>query len=282
MEISTINLRLREQFRWLAKSVDLIDSRPLARPAGLLSAAAGAYTGPDVTARRLGIQFEQLVRYYLENIAQVSDIETNIPIREDKITLGEADLLFRFQRQWWHLELALKFYLREVETEGLAGYYGPNRKDRFDIKWRHMVEHQSQIFSKASAQPLLEQRGVSCLKAGLLVKGWLFQHPNDQRTTYPEPINPHHARGWWIHQSELRDWLRSQPSTARFMLVEKPLWLYPAARVPSPCLNAAQVINRLRGRYTAVQIWVVLGEGWSRQLLSRGYVVGDDWGRDEA
>ncbi len=234
----------------------------------------------DVSARRLGLQFEQLVRIGLRLNPQITDIESNIPIRSGKVTVGEADLLLRLGDAWWHLELALKFYLREIGTEGLKGYYGPNRKDRFDIKWQHMLAHQTQIFSQPAAQSLLQSRGIERLYKACLIKGWVFQHPNDPRSTYPDPINPHHAGGWWVRQTELNTWLNTHPSSARFMIVEKPYWLYPPGRITGRALSKNQLERELVKRQGAVQIWVVIGESYSRQVLSRGYVVQDLWGMD--
>lgn len=253
---------------------------PLELPEGLLNCDARSEPSADISARRLGIQFEQLVKIGLRTNPQVIDIESNIPIRDGKITVGEADLLLRFGDAWWHLELALKFYLREIGTEGLQGYYGPNRKDRFDIKWQHMLAHQTQIFSQPAAQSLLESRGIEQLNSACLIKGWVFQHPNDPRNSYPDPISPHHARGWWVRQSELNAWLGTHPAAARFMIVEKPFWLYPPSRITGRALQRDQLEGELIKRQGAVQVWVVIGEGYSRQVLSRGYVVHDLWGLD--
>ena len=249
-------------------------------PEGLLSYPGTEEPTADISARRLGLQFEQLVRIGLSINPQVTDIASNIPIRDGKLTVGEADLLLRYGGVWWHLELALKFYLREIDTEGLQGYYGPNRKDRFDLKWQHMLTHQTKIFSQPAAQGLLHARGIEQLNRACLIKGWVFQHPNDLRNTYPDPISPHHARGWWVHQAELNVWLKTHPANARFIIVEKPFWLYPPGRIKGRALDRSSLERELAKRHSAVQIWVVIGEGYSRQMLSRGYVVHDLWGLD--
>lgn len=263
---------------WLRRSPNLIDTESLALPEGLFTATDSALLSGDITARRLGLQFEQLVKIGLKNNPQVTDIESNIAVRSSGVTVGEADLLFRLNSHWWHVELALKFYLRELNTEGLAAYYGPNRKDRFDQKWQHMLEHQSQLLGRPEAADLRASRGINEISRAILIKGWLFQHPNDHRQTAPSLINPMHPRGWWVYQRELASWLCEQPANARFMLVEKPYWLYPPARVQDVSMNRRRLLAQVVQRQSAVQIWVVLGESYSRQLLSRGYVVPDSWG----
>lgn len=275
------NLRLAQQLEWLRRAPNLIDTKSLALPEELFTATDSPLLGGDITARRLGLQFEQLVKFGLRSNPQVTDIESNIPVRSSGKTVGEADLLFRFNAQWWHVELALKFYLRELNTEGLAAYYGPNRKDRFDQKWQYMLEHQSQLLARPEAAGLRAARGINQISRAILIKGWLFQHPNDRREIAPSPINPLHPRGWWLHQRELAGWLSGQPATARFMLVEKPYWLYPPARIQGASMDRRRLLAQVERRQSAVQIWVVLGEGYSRQLLSRGYVVPDNWGLDE-
>jgi hypothetical protein len=276
-----INLRLAEQLKWLAESPDLIKCPDLALPAGLFTASKPTLESTDISARRLGLQFEQLVKLSLRLNSEVTDLKSNIPIRDGKITVGEADLLFRHRSVWWHLELALKFYLREMQTEGLGGYYGPNRRDRFDLKWQHMLKHQCTIFSHPAAQSIRDELGIERLNRAVLIKGWVFQHPNDPRKAEPDPIDPMHAGGWWVRQCELEAWLSSQLTSARYLVVQKPYWLYPVARVKSRALSKRQLIDQLAKPHSAVQVWVVLGEGYSRQLVSRGYVVPDNWGSDD-
>ena len=270
-------LDLARQLEWLSRAPNLVATPDLALPDGLFGETFKLQRPYRIGARRLGLQFEQLLHIYLQNTPQVSDIETNIAVREDKITIGEADLLFSFKEVWWHLEVAIKFYLRQPGIEGLAGYYGPNRRDRFDLKWLHMLNHQTQILQHPSATPLLLERGIKQLRRAVLIKGWLFQHPLDQRNDRPWPINPHHQRGWWVHKSELQSWLVNQPSSASYLVVPKPLWLSPLWSLGRTSLSAAQLLAYVENRDFPTQIWVVLGQGRSRQLLSRGYVVSDNW-----
>ncbi|HSG03532.1 MAG TPA: DUF1853 family protein [Marinobacterium sp.] len=269
--------RLTRQLQWLSYAPNLVSTPDLELPQGLLGQTCFELQEHRLGARRLGLQFEQILKIYLRYQSQVTDIESNIPVRKDKITLGEADLLLRFKEQWWHIEVALKFYLRQPGVEGLAGYYGPNRRDRFDIKWQHMVNHQTQVLQQESAEPILAARNINTVRRAVLVKGWLFQHPDDHRAERPAPINPHHQRGWWVHNTELPLWLSCQPSNATYLVVEKPYWLYPLGSIAKPALNGRQLLNLLRDRTFPAQVWVVLGTGRSRQLLSRGYVVSDGW-----
>lgn len=268
---------LARQLEWLSSAPNLVVPPDLALPEGLLGLSVKPQGDYHVSARRLGLQFEQLLQIYLQNHSQVSDIESNISVREDKITIGEADLLFRFRETWWHLEVALKFYLRQPGIDGLGGYYGPNRRDRFDLKWQHMLNHQTQILEHPSATPLLRERGIEQLRRSVLIKGWLFQHPLDRREDRPDPINPIHQRGWWVHKSELQGWLSKQPSSASYLVVPKPFWLRPLRVLGQVSFSAAQLLAYLENREFPTQIWILLGVGRSRQLLSRGYVVSDDW-----
>lgn len=278
---SEVKTRLARQLHWLRTAPNLVTTPELELPQGLLGEdfhqSRQTLKAHRINARRLGLQFEELLRIYLQYHLQVTDIESNIPIREDKITLGEADLLFQYDRHWYHLEVALKFYLRQPGIEGLAGYFGPNRRDRFDLKWQHMLNHQTQILQHPSAAQMLEQRKISAIRSAVLIKGWLFQHPLDLRQDRPEPINPSHQRGWWVHQSELNSWLAQQPQSATYLLVQKPQWLHPLWSIGRPALSAKQFIEKIQETTFPTQVWVVLGVGRSRQLLSRGYVVSDDW-----
>lgn len=269
--------RIAAQLKWLSEAPDLIRSNRFPYPARLFNNCNSPPQGGSINARRLGLQFEQIVKLFLSNRPEVSDIKNNIQILVAGKTVGEADLLFRFSEQWWHLELALKFYLRQPGIEGLKGYFGPNRQDRFDLKWQHLTEHQIQILRDPSALAAIGCTPIDNLNTAILMKGWLFQHPDDRRTELPEPINPSHARGWWVHQSELEAWLEKLPRSAAYLIVEKPLWLYPVRYIRHTALSRKQLLARIEKTRFPTQVWVVIGEGYSRQLISRGYVVSDDW-----
>ena len=67
----------------------------------------------DNTSGRLGIYFERLWQFFLQQDPQVELLAHNLPIHDSGRTLGEFDCLYHcHQRQCdVHLELAVKYYL---------------------------------------------------------------------------------------------------------------------------------------------------------------------------
>lgn len=95
---------------------------------------------------RLGHYFEVLWFAILNQQHHIDAIKQSLAITVDKKTLGEIDFLYRLKR-WFHLELAIKFYLcpYEVPSTFSQHWVGPNNIDRLDLKSNRMIDHQSKL-----------------------------------------------------------------------------------------------------------------------------------------
>ena len=273
---------LQQIFNWLISSPDLLLPEQLSPPVKLKLNldAKNQPTQSLKLPRRVGQQFELMINQYLECHPYITDIKRNIQIYNQKITLGELDSIFQMDQQWFHLEMAVKFYLKLGSSGQLEDWVGPNLKDNLGKKWRRMLNHQSQLTCLDESKSYLSDMQISEITPLVWVKGSLFQHPQDQSNSYPYPINPSHSRGWWVRKAELVKHLNSSGLAGGYIVPSKPNWLTPIAQYKGRTLTLAQLQSRVRDFKQPELIWCVLGEGASRQIISRGFVVPDDWAHD--
>lgn len=169
-------------------------------------------------AHRVGYYVESLVQTLLESDPTVFDLQHGIQIRREKETLGELDFLFQKEGRLHHLEIALKLYLCYPErAQNGSQFVGPNATDSFERKRDHLLGKQLPFGREFF--PEIEE---SCQT----VKGMIFYHPSDEgMVAAPELLNPSHARGIWIRESELESFLSGLPSGQSGRILRKPFWL---------------------------------------------------------
>ena len=171
---------------------------------------------------RLGIHYENMVNNILINLLNPIDIKRNIQVKSEKITLGEFDFLAGDKRQGFHIECAIKFYLRVGTGSALSDFVGPQKRDRLDIKWEKMCTKQIKLSETEAGHEVCRQLGIHPTEKKLLIQGFLFHPFLDQSCPNLHPsINPQHNMGWWLRQKEIH---RFDP-TDQFMPMDKPFWL---------------------------------------------------------
>jgi uncharacterized protein len=178
---------------------------------------------------RLGLVFESLWHFFLQQDKQTELIAHNIPVRRDKITLGEFDLIYycRNREKHIHLELAVKFFLgipNALTAPNLDQWFGPNRADRLDRKLARLTQHQLPLIHTDAGRAVVAELGIGDIEQELLVNGILF-HPLTNETDYPT-LNRSHQRGDWCsisHFQEEQEASREQYTSWRY--IEKPCWL---------------------------------------------------------
>ncbi len=222
---------------------------------------------------RLGHYYEDLVNLVLTNTAQLSVIKRNLQIRQGRSTVGEFDFLGRDDSAGvFHLECAIKFYLRTGDGSELNHFVGPNRRDRLDLKWAKLIQQQIALSQHPAAQAQLAELGVHVTLRRVLLQGFLF-HPFGEPVPRLHPaINPQHSRGWWLRSDEACAVIRSP---YRFKLMAKPFWLYPDVDAgllsPEQCLEYLAQAERPR---LVARMTYRDGE-W--QEWDRGFVVPVAW-----
>jgi uncharacterized protein len=225
-------------------------------------------------SRRLGLYFERLWHFFLQQDPDIELLAHNLPVREAGITIGEFDCLYRClaTRQCFHLELAVKFYLWSGQC-----WLGTNVKDQLDRKVDRMVEHQSALASHRGAAPLLEQLNIGSLTKQVEVKGILFAPAGagDNFLAWPAALSSAaDSQAIWLPLNQLDDHLSD--TTLRFQPLDRMQWL--SSSVEGPQLNYTQLQQYLDRHFTnserALQIVIYQPSAASPR---RAFITSNDW-----
>ncbi|MGM0774121.1 DUF1853 family protein [Marinobacter sp.] len=195
---------------------------------------AGPAVLTEQPARRLGHYFERLYECLIENLLGWEILLKNQPVRSNGLTLGELDFVVRnpADNSVEHHEIAVKFYLGYPEADqDTVLWYGPNSKDRLDIKTRRLVGHQSQMTQRPEARNLLTSLGIETpARPRVFMPGYLF-YPLGKTLARPADVPPDHLRGGWLYLHQLDDMI-DRP--ARWVPLVKPHWLGPWRQPQAP------------------------------------------------
>lgn len=124
--------------------------------------------------QRLGLYYEHLWQFALEQAPDVRLIAANLPVRDGGHTLGELDLLLRDDDGIHHLELAIKLYLGP--QSGPGDWLGPGGQDRLSRKLEHLCRHQLPLAATREGRQVLAAHGAESAVSALWLSGYLF-HP---------------------------------------------------------------------------------------------------------
>ncbi len=192
----------------------------------------------DSIWQRLGLYFESLWHFFLDNDAEVDLLAHNLPVRDATRTLGEFDCLYRCRDSGdiVHLELAVKFYLHtgggnSGTGDDRADWLGPGRRDRLDRKLDHLTTHQTRLAGQPAAQQLLRDRGLAPDRVEVAVKGRLFQR-SDRPAPPPTGFNPAQSLLTWYHVDKLErseSEIESECQSPGWVILPRRHWLAPLA-----------------------------------------------------
>lgn len=139
---------------------------------------------------RLGIRFEQLLAFWLEDDAYhpFKLLGHSIKRMDGQRTLGEIDFLIKNKNsgEIEHWEVAIKFYLGESQLM-TDQWLGLNRNDSLGRKIRHLGQRQFAV-DQIEGQAIQRRRAI--------IKGRLF-YPANNRLHVPHWIAQSHLTGLW-------------------------------------------------------------------------------------
>lgn len=192
--------------------------------------------GPDVLteqpARRLGHYFERLYECLMQDLLGWEILLKNRPVRSNGITLGELDFIVRnpTDNSIEHHEIAVKFYLGYRDNgHDTPLWYGPNSRDRLDIKTLRLTDHQSRMTERPEARSLLTSLGIETpVRPRIFMPGYLF-YPMGSALSPPENIPPGHLRGDWLYIDAL-----DGVDARHWIPLIKPHWLGPWRQPHAP------------------------------------------------
>ncbi|WP_415903610.1 DUF1853 family protein [Neptuniibacter sp. QD29_5] len=219
--------------------------------------------------RNLGGYYENIVNHILNNDHHLSDIKRNIKIFNNEATLGELDFIGGSSTGDFHLECAIKYYLRIGSGTKLEDFIGPGKRDRLDLKYERMVEHQLRVSKTPQGILACKSEGLSPAIFVMLVQGYLF-HPFAEfgsKIALHPTINPSHLQGWWLRQNEL-----GQINDSDFYsIMHKPRWLIADQ---SNLLDYAELKTELSKADRPILVARIDKKG---KELDRGFVVPNEW-----
>ncbi|MEZ5536962.1 MAG: DUF1853 family protein [Thiolinea sp.] len=174
---------------------------------------------------RLGHYFEALTTFWLETSPNYTLLVKQHPIRDKHTTLGEIDFIIRDNRsgEIIHLEVAVKFYLGHNHLCNMGNWHGPELKDRLDLKFNRLRQHQTQLSRK---YPHLMPHAVD--SRACLLKGRLFYPPGLKQCTTTFSA-PQHLRGYWQHS--LPEIPASAHNSQKLIHLPKKYWLAPIQNI---------------------------------------------------
>jgi len=229
-------------------------------------------------SHRLGHYFEQLYHFLLTDLLGWPVLLRNHAIRNEQgRTLGELDFLVRNPHtgELEHHEIAVKFYLAHDDGDSLR-WYGPNARDRLDLKADRMLAHQCTMTERPETIRQLQEHGFrEPATPALVMLGNLFVPPDQCPPPLPDWINPAHEFGYWLYHHQLED-----VDVSEWMPLRKPHWLgaFQSRQAPDPQMAmkalaavAAQAHPTLFARmqprlddrgYGEVSRWFVVPDSW--------------------
>ena len=241
----------------------------------------------EIPAKRLGHYFERLYECLLEELLGWQVLVKNQPVRREGITLGELDFIVRnpVDQVVEHHEIAVKFYLGYPAPDPANTlWYGPNARDRLDLKSDRLRSHQSRLTEKPETRALLHSLDIPApTRARIFMPGYLF-YPSGQTIPPPENVPLDHLRGEWIYIRDL-DALhdaKMQPEAAweSWVPLLKPHWLGSWSQSDKPDRNETwQALEMVRSAGIP-RLFAVLRQSADDGLwreCSRLFVVPDSW-----
>jgi hypothetical protein len=194
--------------------------------------------GPQVLCatphHRLGYYVESLYACLITDLLGWTILARNLPIRAGGTTLGELDFLIHNPHTdaVEHHEIAIKFYLGYAGcAQQPQGWYGPNPRDRLDIKTERMLGPQRQRSLMPETLELLAHHGIQAPAISrVFMPGYLFYpHKPAPEITLPISCPGHHLRGQWMYWENVTD-----INTRTWVPLIKPHWLGPWVQPYAP------------------------------------------------
>jgi hypothetical protein len=245
---------------------------------------------------RLGVYFEKLWLFVLENYPRIELLAHNLPVTNNSRTLGEFDFIYycRNRKRPIHLEIAVKFYLG-VESSGndLNGknnwhhWVGPGGKDRLDIKLLRMINHQCQLSQTPEGQAMLATLGIDNIEAidqEICLKGYFF-FPLLETCRAPVSANHKHLSGFWARLGQLKN-PESGLHNYQWLILPKMSWLSPECdhdetHPLSLDMLCEQVGHRFENNPFPIMVQGIkrspLLKGERISVSPRGFIVPDNW-----
>jgi len=235
----------------------------------------------DAGSGRLGLYFEKLWQYFLQQDGEVELLAHNLPVRDGTRTVGEFDAIYycRRRQRHVHLELAVKFYLkRGGASPDWRSWLGPNSQDRLDRKLQRLRQHQMRLAASPAGHTALKALGVDAVLHEMEVKGRLYQHPGEPRLP-PPAASAELALQRWLYLGEID---RALSGEGDYRLLQRRQWLAPVRRDDTPQPAAGKLRAQLEDSLVRSARPQQIARFDGALEVERLFIVPDDWPRTRA
>ncbi len=161
---------------------------------------------------RLGHQMEYVFHQLVQHSSRYRVNAFNIPIRQDKISLGEIDFILKDleKDKLVHVELTYKFYILDPSFPNLMHQLiGPNRRDTFYAKKEKIKHHQIPLLYSNEGDLALKDREIDVkdLDHKVCFKGQVYI-PLDLKNQNLDPLNTECIAGFWMTRDNFSSYRR--------------------------------------------------------------------------
>lgn len=227
---------------------------------------------------RLGKYIENLLSEYLTHHPNISELLSGIQIFDQHKTIGELDFIFKYQDRFYHWEVTQKFYLLH-HHQGISRYFGPQGKDRLDLKVKKLIEHQLPLAKNEVTLKTISQKD---LHSRAYVKGTIFYHKSNKITppTWPN-LSPHHSKGWWLRLNEFLPYFSQTETRLSFLVLPKTRWLTSGDWMLSQTKAdpMKECFEKLTSHFEKLSHSIMLIIYQNGKELNRGFIVPNNWPR---
>lgn len=273
--------------------LDHLDRDPAPLDAFLAEATRGG---------RVGKYFEALLEFWLrEGGSGYELLARDLQVFESKAhTLGAFDFIVRHTERdaVEHWEVTVKYYLQRGNGTLRTAWVGPNRRDRLDVKMRHMATAQLPLSSTHHGRAALAQIGVDgpvisrAWFKGILFRPWRHLPSGDDELMYGGVISTEvppgaatgQPRGLWLESRHFEAYAATtDPRLTRWVFRPRPDWISPARGVGAEVGMDREAAARRAISVNAPELWSRLepdplaDEPQSWVEVSQIFVVPDGW-----
>ncbi len=151
---------------------------------------------------RLGHQMEYVFKQLIEHSKQYEILLHNLPIKDEKRTIGEIDFVLKHlqSQKLIHVELTYKFYIINPEiSEPMHQLMGPNKRDMFFTKMEKIKNDQFALLHSKEGSEALQKNNIDPLKIShqTCFKAQLFEPYKSNRVSLG-PLNTSCVVGYWL------------------------------------------------------------------------------------
>lgn len=175
---------------------------------------------------RLGHQIEYVFKQLIEDSDTYEVILYNLPIRQEKRTIGEIDFILKnkINNQLLHVELTYKFYIINPEIpEPVQSLIGPNRRDAFVAKMEKIKNVQYTLLHTVEGIKALNDRKIDHLKIEhqCCFKAQLFK-PYRSQNVCLGILNKKCLSGYWLRYDDFNS---PEFANAQYYMPTKSEWI---------------------------------------------------------